>query len=292
MILTLPRAASHLDAASLTGWTRPVPDEDPELRGAVVLKGAFTLHGEPGTTLSPTAAASAEPIAYADAGKVVTTEGPPVVVVGFDVWSEADVALEKARADVVVAGWPSAAGGCVHVAGESWLSRAADGGFTRDQDTDRNLFGWLPRSNPMRAVDAPRQAPLPDAYTPSFNNFSRADLSPVSPTPPSPSPQPGRELPAGNEVRISRLPCGVDDADALTFTLPTAAYTARLRAYCGHGPDRAPRWRIVDELPLTPDTLIVSPAHRTATVLWRTSWPHHAVADEHWRAVEILQGGA
>lgn len=289
MIVTLPRTASHLDAASLTGWTRPVPGGDPELRGAVVLKGTFTLHGQPGTTLSPTAAAAGQPIAYADTGDLVK-DADTGVVTGFDLRYEADVALEKARADVVVAGWPSTAGGCVTVGGQAWLSRAEDEDVETDRDTARNLFGWLPRSDRARAVEAPQQDPLPDAYTPAFNNFSRTDLGPVSTTPPEP--QPGHELPPGTEVRISRQRCGVDDATALTFTLPVTTYTARLRAYCGHGPDRAPRWRIVDELPLTPDTLIVSPADGTVMILWRASWAHGAVPEEHWRAVEIREGGA
>ncbi len=280
MIVTLPAAATHLTAISLTGWTRRPGDGGPVLRGALVLKGRFRLDapdGDPGAPLVARPGAASE-IVVADQG--VPADG------GYDLRYEADIALEKEHADVVVQGWHSTAGGCVGIAGENWLSRPADPALTADPDTARNLFGWLSKTHPDRAVAVVRKDPLPDAYRPRFNEFSRTGAGFTRPTTKA-------QLPAGATVTVSRRPCGTADPEPFTFRLPASlAHTARLRAYCGHGPDKAPRWRIVGAVPLVPDTLVVAPADPAATVLWRGSWRHDLVPDEHWRAVDVLAGGS
>jgi hypothetical protein len=279
VIVTLPPATTHLAAISLTGWTRRAGDGGPVLRGALVLKGRFSLDapaGDPGAPLVATPAAAPE-LVLADRGSVVTG--------GYDLVYEADIALEKEHADVVVQGWRSTVGGCVGIAGANWLSRPADTALTADPDTARNLFGWLSRTHPDRAVPVVPKVPLPDAYRPRFNHFSRNGAGFTRPATTA-------QLPAGATVTVSRTPCGTPDPSPFTFRLPASlAHTARLRAYCGHGPDKAPRWRIVGEVALIPDSLIVAPAERAATVLWRASWRHDLVPDEQWRAVDVLAGG-
>lgn len=289
MIVTLPPAATHLAAISLTGWTRRPADAGPVLRDAVVLKGLFTLATTSGTRVAEPAAGPAG-IVFADEGSIVFADDDPSKPNGYDLTHEADLALEKAHADLVVQGWHSTAGGCLLVDGQPWMSRQPDDLPGPDPDTRRNLFGWLSKTHPKRLIEAPQKDPLPDAYHPGFNNFCRRDDGFTAPTTKT-------ALPPGATVSISRKICSsATDPDAFVFRLPTslAAYTARLRAYCGHGPDKRRRWRVVDEVPLVPDTLIVRPgppASPTATVLWRASWRHDAAPDQHWRAIEILEGG-
>jgi hypothetical protein len=281
MIVQLPATASHLAAISLTGWTRRPGEAVPVLRGAVVLKGGFTVQEDP-------AGGPAAPLVAVPATKppdiVVADEGT-VAANGFDLEHEADIALEKAHADVVVLGWTvGAAGGCVRIGAEDWLRREPTLPKT-DPDTNRNLFGWLSKTHQHRRIDAPKQEPLPDAYDAGFNNFARHGDGFTMPTT---RPQ----LPADATVTISKQVCGVADSAPLNFRLPrTLAYTARVRAYCGHGPDRAPRWRIVDEIPMATDTLIVTPAGNRFTVLWRANWRHDKAPEAYWRLIQILPGG-
>ncbi|MEV4351501.1 hypothetical protein AB0J83_44160 [Actinoplanes sp. NPDC049596] len=252
MIVTLPPGATHLAAVHLTGEVGNV------LTDVVVLKGSFTL-----PPLTPAGAAAG--IVFADSG---SPSGG-----GYDLTYEADIALTKAHVDIVVEGWPSTTGGCVRVGGVPWSSRPA-GALTVDPDAGRNLFGWLSRTS------APRRA---DTTGAAFGNFSRRGDGFTAAA--------GQTaLPPGALVRIERTSCSAGGT-GLEFRLPGTSYTARLRAYCGHGPDKARRWRVVGEKPLVADTLIVRPADSTATVLWRGSWPHDLTPDAFWRAAEIRGGG-
>lgn len=285
MIVQLPPGRAQ-GAVALTGWTRSSSDAVPVMSGAVVLKAAYdlVLDDEGVRRCVPAADEARAVICFAD-------EGEPVAD-GFDLWREADTALEKAWTDVVVEGCTAGAtGGSVHVEGLRWLRRAdvpLTDITTARPDAARNLFGWLPKSEPPRALEDVDSAVLLDDYDASFNNVLRRGGAFTQPGARHEAP-----LPSGGTVEVHRTadpdPDPEDDAP-YAFVLPDLDHTARLRAYCGHGPDRAPHWRVVSEVPLVPDTLVVAPDRDAATVVWRASWDHAAVPADAWRKVQVLQG--
>lgn len=295
MIVVLRTSARHLSAISLTGWTRPVEGTSPAKRGVVVLKGAFTLSGAPGEALETEPAAAPPEIVVADEGAVIPDEDEDRSPKDFDLRYEADTALEKAHADVVVKGWvgsstggldapgsPGAAVATVNIAGDVWARRTV-GLPGPDADTGRNLFGWLSKARSPRRIEAPKKQPVPDSYHAGFNNFSRRGPDFSAPS------QAG--LPDGAEVTVRKSTAGGTSTD-FAFRLPASlAHTARLRAYCGHGVDKPRRWRVVERIPMLPDTLIVDPEASAVTILWRAGWSLDLAPGEAWRMVEVLPGG-
>jgi hypothetical protein len=282
-VIVAPPRRSRLDAVCLTGWTRPTLADTPVLSGVVVVKAAYRLvaTGAGPRRTEPVATA----VAFADEQVIRDLEG---TVVGFEPVREADTALEKERTDVVVEGHVAGfSGGTVRVDGEDWMVR--DGPGVTSPDTARNLFGWLARGEEPRAVGDEDTAllpgsNLPETYHAGINNVHRRG-GPFR----TPGDRNRAPLPSGATVEIFTTPGPTGDAYA--FTLPDLTLSARLRAYCGHGSDEAPYWRIVATLPLVPDTLVVAPDEDRATVLWRARWDHALQPADRWRAVQILAGG-
>lgn len=296
MIVQLP-PARHLAAAALTGLTRRETDPVSVLRGAVVVKAALDLVTPPGADPgAPRAAVPGRAVAaieYADDGcKIVDPDEPDQEKkekgIGFDLRYEADTALEKQWTDIVVAKWiQEHRGGCVRVNGVVWRRRQR--GLPAERDTERNLFGWLSKTEAPRCLEDsgdPVKDELPAGYDPSFHNFSRRGhgFSTAGDRHKAP-------LPSHGTVAIFTNYAGRGDP-SYAFVLPDLALTARLRAYCGHGYDRAAYWRIAGSVPLRADTLIVHPEQDRAIVVWRGSWPHDLVPHGAWRMVQILAEGA
>lgn len=286
MSVQLPPGAP-LGALLLRGWTRRAGEAAPVLRDVLVVKGAYdVVAGEGGTHRAVPVAdpARVEP-AVGDTGSVVVQAGDEV---GFDLVAEADTALEKARTDVVVEGrLAGATGGEVRIDGAVWLRRADTGDTTRD--LGRHLFGRLPRSDAPRRSDAtdfdPAASPLPATYSPAYNNMYRRGGAFSTP-----GDRNTAALPSAGLVEVFRTP---DASDApFTVRLPDLALRARLRAWCGHGPDEPPFWQLVDEVEPVPDTLVLAPDAGTASVVWRGGWRSDLVPVDRWRSIQVLPQGA
>lgn len=292
MIIQLPRL-NHLAAAVAAG---PVRRAQPP-RYAVVLKGSYRLAHPDGTgtrPMLPAATAQHAAIAYAD-----EPEG------GEATGYQADLALRKERCDIVVAGWlagpPAGAPGMegdIALGAQTWFSRATldAGAVPEDLDAVRNLFGWQPRTAPPRLIE-PRPGNtdplLPAGYTAQFENaYRRSGTPPGSPQFTTPADRNTGSLPAATEVRLRQWRHGTP-GDAVQYRLRSPAalgFSAQLRAWCGHGPDQARHWRLVDRLALRCDTLVIYPQHHRAVVLWRADWDAQLVPLAHWRLVQITEG--
>lgn len=208
----------------------------------------------------------------------------------FDLEYEADIALEKARADVVVRGYmPDAStnpvDGSVRVDNVGWLTRNA---VLRLRDTSRNLFGFQPRMEASRKIDVdadfvPSEGNLlPPNYSSSFNNFHRSSAGFTFAV--------AAQLPSGGLVEVHKT---ADQSDtAYSFTLPGLDLTARYRFHDGTLPDHEHCWRTSEVGPMRPDTLIVEPDDNRATILWRVSWVAAAQPFAAYRRIEITQGDA
>lgn len=288
MIVQLPSEPLY-GAAYLNGWTRSTPGGAEVLRGVVVVKGAYDLVAD-GTEVRRMVA-STDPgratIVFSDQGAALPDAK------GYDLTYEADIALEKARTDIVVEGQVSGAtGGAVQVDGDVWIRRGNM--LSTSNDTGRNLFGWLSKTADPRKIDVtgfppvpPADKQLPDQYDAGFNNVHQRGGAFSTP---------GNRnlvaLPATGTVEVFKEPDPSDDDTGYAFRLPGLTLTARLRAYCGHGPDQAPFWRVVEEVDLDADTLVVVPATHSASLLWRAHWSHDSVPTDFWRKVQILQRSA
>lgn len=274
-------------------------------RATILVKAAYDLVEDGGLrVMVPVADPDRRDIVLADLGTTRTGSGigdhdddpdtPPedMEMTFFDVTYEADVALEKARTDIVVAGHVDAVPpeGLVLVAGETWLRR--DGAPTDSSDLAGNLFGWMPRLETGRAIavaddfepDFANGPVLPPAYGPAFNNFYRR--SPGFSTPGSRNTAP---LPPGAVVSVHQR---LDQSDTpYRATLPETALTARYRVYCGHGPDTPRHWRIGSIGTLNADTLILRPDANAAQILWRASWNWLAEDPAGYRSIQIMETG-
>lgn len=200
----------------------------------------------------------------------------------FDQTYEADIALVKARTDIVVRGFLSApSAGAVVVDTDIWLRRTL--GTPAGPDTNRNLFGWQGRSeSPRWDVD---DGHIEEKSTARFSNVYRRGTGFSTP---------GHRntalLPSQARIDVHK---STDLSDTpYSFILPRLDYDARYRVYCGHGPDEAPYWRIGAIGAMRPDTLIVEPDADTAIILWRASWAPDAEPEDSYRAVQILKGRA
>lgn len=208
----------------------------------------------------------------------------------FDLVREADLALDKAFSDIVVEGLSqTTTGAAVTVDGSIWFVRAPE--TARRRDTDRNLFGWQGRTEPPRSTvlsqtyDRDHDGALPHGDTAVFNNVFRRSTGFSAPDGRNQAP-----LPSGGLVRVF-LNQAATGAAAFAVRLPALAMAMRLRVYCGHGPDQAPRWRILPRPNLVPDTLVLRPQKRTAEILWRGRWPAALSPTDTYRAVELRGGG-
>ncbi len=291
MIVQTPDTQSF-GAAVVSGWTQGGSSET--LKNAVILKAAYDLvqDGSNPRVMVPTDDETRVEIIFADAGFEFDQDGSTAL----DVTYEADIALEKTRADIVVQGFmpdgTNPVDGSVLVNGSQWLVRSA---VVRSRDTERNLFGFQPRMEFSRKISVDENfVPdegnlLPPAYNSSFNNFHRngGDITFGFFTL---GVQLAAELPSGGLVELHQT---TDQSDtAYSFRLPVFDLTARYRVYCGHGPDEAPSWRIGPIGPMRPDTLIVAPDSNRATIVWRASWDTDAEAADIYRKIQILRGGA
>jgi hypothetical protein len=208
----------------------------------------------------------------------------------FDVQREADIALEKARTDIVVEGYRfGTTDGAVVVDGAPWMIRAAT--TPLGLDTSRNLFGYQPRLDDDRAIPVAADFvpaagdKLPPEYSGIFNNFYWRSDDFTTPLNRNLSP-----LPSTGQVDIFKA---ADlSGDAYSFTLPDLDLTARYRFHDGTLPDHAHCWRTTELGAMRPDTLIVEPDTNRATILWRVNWDAAAQPFEAYRRVEITQGVA
>jgi hypothetical protein len=267
-----------------TGDEDPTNDVPPEkMRGVVVLKATYDLEANGAGPRRPVLAGGTAPhaIRFSDVDPVVVDDQ----VVGTVFVAEADIALEKARTDIVVEGLIAGSdGGLVKINGTVWLQR--DKGAAPDGDVATNLFGWHGRGEDNRKlsvgawVKAPPGDWLPPVNTAHFNNFYRRSDKFTAPGNVVP-------LPLGGTVVINNK---VDETGtSYSFTLPTDNFSARVRTFCGDCPDKPNRWCIAEAFALVPDTLIVKPAANTATVIWRGGWDWDSHPTESYRAVEILR---
>lgn len=189
---------------------------------------------------------------------------------------EADIALEKAFADIVVEGFVAAGtGGAVTVDDALWLERRWDAAL--QGDVASHLFGRQSRVEPprrpvMAAVDP--VTGLPGGYSAGFNNLTRR-------TPGFLRHHNRMALPPGGVVAIA-------GAAEYRFRLPQDRLRARIRWWSGQCPDRPERWAL-DPVSLAADTLVVTPAAHRATVLWRGRWPWANHPADSYRAVEITR---
>ena len=318
MIIQVPETQAF-GAALVVGWTQSAGAE--ALKGAVILKAAYDLTGTGGAEpfeMTPANDPARSDIVYADEGVILFEDGgavheiamedlrrddagavffeiggtahPVAEADGFDLTYEADIALGKARTDIVVAGHTSGTkSGAVAIAGSQWIRRNE---VDKQGDTARNLFGWLPKSESPRRLTVPDDFRpeegdrLPADYGSRFNNFHRRGGGFSTPANRNRNPLPSRAL-----VEVHKSADG-SDAEPFAFVLPDLGYRARYRAYCGHGPDEAPYWRIGEIGTLRPDTLIVRPEARQATILWRASWDWGAEPEDTYRKIQILEGSA
>lgn len=200
---------------------------------------------------------------------------------------EADIAVEKQTADIVVEGHrDDNLGGAVWVNGAEWMHRARDADLSRG-DSALNLFGWLGRAEEPRALGDENWTPagdgaLPPGYGRSFNNFHRRGGWFTA--------LPGATLPRGGIVAIHRRHDAGDTP--LRLRLPADRFSARVRWWSGRCPDRPNRWALTPRA-MAADTLIVSPgvdgAPMRATVIWRGGWGWASHPADSYRAVEIIR---
>jgi len=280
MNLQLPDPKSY-GGAVLTGWTVASAGGAESLSGVIVVKAAYDLVDNGGAqrvmVRSDDIARSA--IVYQDVG---TSNGNK-----YDLKREADVALQKARVDIVVKGWGGAhVQGRVRIDGLRWLFRAA--ASAGEPDVGINLFGWQSRTESPRSGTPAGFVPqpgdrLPPEYGPRFNNFYRRSDGFLSV-----GDSLAQALPSGKIVDIRTTAEGNDQT--YRFRLPDLRLKARLRAWCGDCEDAPKRWCIVETIALVPDTLIVEPDTHTAEILWRGRFDWNAVGDGAWRLAQVMEG--
>jgi len=278
MNIQLPDPKSF-GGAVLNGWTVASAGGVENFSGVIVVKAAYDLIDDGGAqrTMVRSGDAARSAIVYQDSGTPIDE--------GYDLTREADIALQKARTDIVVKGGGGAeVEGHVHIDGTEWLLRAATAPSIT-ADVGLNLFGWHSRTEDSRKLSGafvPQPGDqLPPGYDATFNNFHRRSAG-FTPTL-------GDRLPSGKIVVISRKEKNAQPT-SYGFVLPDLAMKARLRAWSGDCPDEPKRWGIVATIALSPDTLIVEPATNRAEILWRGEFDWHAVPEGKWRLAQVMQG--
>ena len=281
----------------------------------VVVKAAYTLtdDGSGNRSMTPASDPLLHQIVYTDTGDFLFEDGgnlhvipasalrtlpdgskefdfggvahPASALDGFVTDYEADIGIEKSRVDIVVEGHvPNpASGGSITINGILWTSRTTTA--TATGDSAIHLFGRHAKGVSGRTVStiiAPVGS-LPGGYTPLFNNYYRRSSGFTV------HGSAATNLPSGGTVRVFQT---ADQSDApYTFALPNPfIMSARYRTYCGHGPDKAPRWNTGPVITLRADTLIIRPASHSAIILWRGSWPYADEPADTYRKVQIIEG--
>ena len=301
MNIQLPDPQSFAGAV-LSGFTVPQPGTEEKMTGTVIVKAAYDVVDIGGAARVMNRVKSPQRCAI-----VFQDSGAPVIdtknnqdpaddeIIGFNVTREADIALQKVRADIVVKGWGEAgAEGKIEVDGVEWFSRASTAAGYPDVTT--NLFGWhsrtednrkisltvefVPGSDPKELVD-----PLPNEYVPEFNNVYRrsSGFGAIAAAQ-------ARSLPSTKTVVIIKTK--IPPSKTYRFALPDLSMKARLRAWCGDCPDRPERWCIKGMVALTPDTLIVDPVAHQAEILWRGlfDWNGPDGKPVDWRLAQVMEG--
>lgn len=312
MNIQLPDPKSY-GGAVLSGWTVEAENGPETLSGAVIVKAAYDITGAPNATGSMVRSTDSSrfAIAFEDIGtKTIDTKNnsdpEDDVVTAFAYRRDSDIALQKARVDIAVAGWGgngAAISGQVRIDNAIWLSRASNAHETDDdhglKDIKANLFGWHARGEDGRKLDVPdtfepkfpelpTDVPdtLPPKYVPVFNNFFRRNTPAFSAIAVSQA----QALPSGKTVKVTQTSSGSDTV--FSFVLPQLAMKARLRAWCGDCPDKPERWCIKQMIALTPDTLIIDPVTRRAEILWRGrfGWNGPDGVPVAWRQAQVMEG--
>jgi hypothetical protein len=299
MNIQLPDPKSF-GGAVLSGWTVTQTGGTEKMTGTVIVKAAYDLADEGGAARVMNRAKNPQrcSMVFTDTGFPVDDDGKPDPaddeIGGFNVTREADIALQKARADIVVKGWSEAgAEGQIAVDGVEWFTRAATA--TGYPDITTNLFGWQSRTESPRKTntpdtfmpdfDPPAIDTLPPQYGPEFNNVYRRSLGFSAIAAAS-----AKALPSGKTVKITKTKNG--PIQTYQLGLPDLALKARLRAWCGDCPDRPERWCIKGTIALTPDTLIVDPVVHQAEILWRGQFDWNGADGKPvaWRLAQVMEG--
>lgn len=301
MNIQLPDPKSY-SGVVLSGWTVNQTGGAETMTGTVIVKAAYDLisQGSSPRIMNRVATAQRHAITFQDSGSTVTdtqaTADPADdKVVGFNITREADIALQKARADIVVKGWgEEGAAGEIRVDGASWFTR--EGSATSNYpDVATNLFGWHSRTESPRKTstsqsfkpdfDEPAIDALPPEFGPLFNNVYRrsAGFSAIAAAS-------AKSLPSGKTVAISKTKNG--PVQTYNLALPNLAMKARLRAWCGDCPDKPERWCIKGTIALSPDTLIVDPIAHQGEILWRGlfDWNGPDGKPIAWRLAQVMEG--
>lgn len=275
---------SRYVGALVTGLVRSGGIE--RLHAAVVIKASYELVETGVNTYRAAPLPDSDPIMFADEGTTYpkTIDGQTYTL--FDTRYEADIAVEKARADIIVEGWLNPARqGAVLVDGALWMTRNGAG---TDPDTRRNLFGWQPKMQGGRKPTIPEDfvptpgAQLPPGYTPSFNNAHRRG-APFSVTGAIRA-----EIARDAHIEIHRTANHSDD-NPLSISLNMAPMKARYRTYCGHGPDKPHIWAITALPRPRLDTVILAPDSDGLTAIWRTGFDPAANDASAYRAIQIFE---
>ena len=307
MNVQLPDPGSY-GGVVLSGWTVNTAGGAEKMSGCVIVKASYDLLDSGGAARSMVRSADKMrfEIVFSDSGAAIfdtkgTADPADDKVVGYDLEREADIALQKARADIVVKGWGGLdVEGEVRVDGTQWLLRTA--AAVGAPDVKRNLFGWHSRTEDFRKTDTPEgylpnhnpdplfRDELPSAYGPEFNNFFRRSdgFSSISP-------DQSRILPSAGTVAIrKKIGAGTE---TLKLGLPNLEMKARLRCWCGDCEDKPGHWSIKQTIPLVPDTLIVEPLANKAEIIWRGlfDWDEPGNAPNtrrpiEWRLAQVMEG--
>lgn len=301
MNIQLPDPKSY-SGAVLSGWTVNQTGGAETMTGTIIVKAAYDLVDQGGSPriMNRVATAQRHAIIFQDSGSTVTdTQGTADPaddkVVGFNITREADIALQKARADIVVKGWGEAgAAGEIRVDNASWFTRdKAATSIYRDVTT--NLFGWQSRTESPRNTNTadtfkpdfepPVIDTLPPEFGPMFNNVYRRSAGFTAIAAES-----AKSLPSGKRVTITKTT--QSSTQTYRLDLPDLAMKARLRAWCGDCPDRPERWCIKGMIALMPDTLIVDPVAHQAEIIWRGLFDWNAPDGKPiaWRLAQIMEG--
>ena len=218
--------------------------------------------------------------------------------ISFEVAYEADTALAKEKADIIVLGFVAkdelnavelleeinSNKSEVFVDDDVWLTRdPISSSAIIDNDMERNLFGFEPRTSAVRWLNFNQQKYQTAAsmHRRGLSVFKGGNIE--------------TQLPSAAVIKIYQGP-QINDTESkkkadFILQLPALEQGIRLRVYCGHGPDEAPYWRKVNLGLMRPDTLIVEPSKQQAVILWRCHWNADLEPMEHYRKVQIRQGG-
>jgi hypothetical protein len=300
MNIQLPDPQSFAGAV-LSGFTVTQADGAETMTGTIVVKAAYDLLDQGGAARVMYRAKDPQRcvIVFKDDVFPIDEVGRPNPaadkVVGFNVTREADVALQKARADIVVKGWGEAgAKGEINIDGANWFNRAATATSVYP-DVSANLFGWHSRTEDGRKTNtpvtfkpdfvSPVSDTLPPQYEPLFNNVFRRSAGFTAIAAGS-----AKSLPSGKSVIITKTKNSTTNTYRLNF--PDLAMKARLRAWCGDCPDKPERWCIMGTIMLVPDTLIVDPVANQAEILWRGlfDWNGPDGKPVAWRLAQVMEG--